>query len=227
MIDEALKFKNKAHFGSEDLKEILTLLRRPDGCPWDREQTHQSVRRGIIEEAYEAAEAIDRKDPAMMSEEFGDLLMQVYFHAVIGEEQGEFTLQDLYDRVCKKLIFRHPHIFADAPDAYSSTEEGWLAIKRAEKGQKTVHEELEGVAKTLPALTRGEKFAGRLYPKEEVAPLFEKLENGIETFKESPDQEQLGELLFLLCRIAKAKKIDPEEALWRKIEEIFGQNAQY
>ncbi|MBQ7095061.1 MAG: MazG family protein [Clostridia bacterium] len=217
MKNEALKFKNKEHYSSEDLYEILTLLRQPDGCPWDRVQTHQSVRRGIIEEAYEAAEAIDRDDAGMMSEEFGDLLMQVYFHAVIGEEEGSFTLQDIYDSVCKKLIFRHPHIFADAPDASGSSEEGWLAIKRLEKGQKNIAEELEGIAKTLPSLTRAEKFAGRLYPHESKEPLYEMLEKQIHRLKSTPDAEHLGAALFTLCRLAKVQKIDPEEALEREI----------
>lgn len=217
MKNEALKFKNKEHYSSEDLHEILTLLRQPDGCPWDRVQTHQSVRRGIIEEAYEAAEAIDRNDAAMMSEEFGDLLMQVYFHGVIGEEEGSFTLQDIYDRVCKKLIFRHPHIFADAPDASGSSEDGWLAIKRLEKGQKSTADELEGIAKTLPALTRAEKFAGRLYPHESAEPLCELLKEQIHCLKSAPDAEHIGAALFTLCRLAKSQKIDPEEALEREI----------
>lgn len=224
MKNEALKLKNKVHYSSEDLHEILTLLRRPDGCPWDRAQTHQSVRRGIIEEAYEAAEAIDRNDASMMSEEFGDLLMQVYFHAVIGEEEGQFSLQDVYDRVCKKLIFRHPHIFSDAPDASASEEDGWLAIKRQEKGQKSIAEELDGIAKTLPALTRAEKFAGRLYPHEPTIPLYELLEEQVENLKNNQDADSLGELLFTLCRIAKSQKIDPEEALQRKTSKKMPKN---
>ena len=112
----------KEHYAEEDLRELIALLRAPGGCPWDQAQTHQSVRRGVIEEAYEVAEAIDRDQPEMLVEELGDLLMQVYFHAQIGLEEGRFTLQDVYDRICKKLIFRHPHIFAGAPDASGSTE---------------------------------------------------------------------------------------------------------
>ena len=113
------QFKNQEHYSHQDLVELVELLRRE--CPWDREQTHHSIRRGIIEEAYEVAEGIDREDAAMMAEELGDLLLQVLFHISLGEEQKTFTARDVYDRICKKLIFRHPHVFADAPDATSST----------------------------------------------------------------------------------------------------------
>lgn len=205
------QFKNQTHYSHEDLKELVELLRLE--CPWDREQTHHSIRRGIIEEAYEVAEGIDREDPAMMAEELGDLLLQVLFHISLGEEQGTFTAEEVYDRICKKLIFRHPHIFADAPDASSSTEDGWAAIKRLEKGQKTLAEELNGIAATLPALTRAEKIAGKLYPKEE--PTLELLQKEAAAFAEKPDQERLGKLLFAAARAAKATKIDPEEALHR------------
>lgn len=222
----AEKFINKEHFTGEDLREILALLRAPDGCPWDRVQTHQSIRRGIIEEAYEIAEAIDREDPSMMKEELGDMLMQIYFHAALGEEEGTFTLQDVYDRVCKKLIFRHPHIFADAPDDSGSSEEGWLAIKRLEKGQKSLYEEMEGVAKTLPSLTRAEKLAGKLAPHEDAAPLFPLLEKQVQDLKKEPSADQLGELLFTLCRIAKARKIDPELALFQKNDQKIMENKE-
>lgn len=205
------QFKNQQRYTHEDLKALVELLRRE--CPWDREQNHHSIRRGVIEEAYEVAEAIDREDPVMMAEELGDLLLQVLFHISIGEEQGTFTAEDVYDRICKKLIFRHPHIFADAPDADSSTEDGWAAIKRLEKGQRTLSEELDGIAKTLPALTRAEKIAGKLYSKEQ--PDFDLLRRRVEDLAEKPDPQSLGKLLFATARAAKAAKIDPEEALHR------------
>ena len=124
-------FKNQEHYSYEDVLALIELLRSPDGCPWDHAQTHASVRRGVIEEAYEVAEAIDRADPAMMTEELGDLLMQVIFHASIGAQAKEFTLQDIYDRLCKKLIFRHPHLFD--PDC------GFPALTRAEKIAGRIH----------------------------------------------------------------------------------------
>ncbi|MBQ8894485.1 MAG: nucleotide pyrophosphohydrolase [Clostridia bacterium] len=215
-------FKNQEHYTHADLVELVELLRSPEGCPWDRTQTHASIRRGVIEEAYEVAEAIDRAAPAMMIEELGDLLMQVLFHISIGEEQGTFSGEEVYDRICKKLIFRHPHIFSDAADASSSTEDGWAAIKRQEKGQVTLHEELEGIAKTLPALTRAEKIAGKLYPKE--PPALQALLADAEALTQAPNAEKLGQLLFTAARLAKALKIDPEEALHRINQALIDTN---
>lgn len=214
-------FKNQEHYSHADLVELVELLRSPEGCPWDRVQTHQTVRRGVIEEAYEVAEAIDREDPAMMTEELGDLLMQVLFHISIGEEQGTFSGQQVYDRICQKLIFRHPHIFSDAPDASGSTEEGWAALKRLEKGQKTLAEELDGIAKTLPALTRAEKIAGKTYGKEQPEALGSALTRAAQALADVPTDENLGELLFIAARLAKAAKLDPEQALNRKNQKVI------
>ena len=214
------QFKNQEHYSHQDLVELVELLRRE--CPWDREQTHHSIRRGIIEEAYEVAEGIDREDAAMMAEELGDLLLQVLFHISLGEEQKTFTARDVYDRICKKLIFRHPHVFADAPDATSSTEDGWAAIKRLEKGQKTLGDELNGIARTLPALTRAEKIAGKLYRAEQ--PSFDLLLAQTKAFTENPDAEHMGRLLFEVARAAKSTKIDPEEALHRINQDVINKN---
>lgn len=208
------EFKAKQHYTHQDLVDLVCLLRSPEGCPWDRVQTHQSIRRGMLEEAYEVAEAIDRNDPAMMTEELGDLLMQVLFHIDIGEKHGTFTAEDVYDRICKKLIFRHPHIFDNAPNADSSTEDGWAAIKRQEKGQKTLCEELDGIAKTLPALTRAEKIAGKCHRGEAPAP--SAVEEAARAFALQQDAAALGQLLFAAARQAKALGIDPEEALQRE-----------
>lgn len=211
-------FKNKEHYNHEDLRELTELLRRE--CPWDKAQTHQSIRRGIIEEAYEVAEAIDRQDAGMMAEELGDLLLQILFHISLGEDAGTFNREAVYDRICKKLIFRHPHIFGDAEDAASSTEEGWAAIKRLEKGQKTLSEELDGIAKTLPALTRAEKIAGKVYREDTPEAVWRMLQEAV-SGSAIPDQEGLGELLFLLARLAKSKKNDPEEVLHRKNQDTL------
>ncbi len=205
-------FKNQEHYSYEDVLALIALLRSPSGCPWDRVQTHASVRRGVIEEAYEVAEAIDRKDSAMMTEELGDLLMQVLFHASIAEVESEFTLQDIYDRLCKKLIFRHPHLFN--PDCgFAPGEEEWQALKRQEKGQTSLREELDGIAKTFPALTRAEKIAGRVYGKEPDAALDALLTEQFHSFLKYKDEAHLGALLFTLARVAKTVKIDPEAAL--------------
>lgn len=205
-------FKNQAHYSYEDVLALIELLRSPEGCPWDHAQTHASIRRGVIEEAYEVAEAIDRTDPAMMTEELGDLLMQIIFHASIGRQAGEFTLQDVYDRLCKKLIFRHPHLF-DPNHSFAPGEDEWLALKRQEKGQKSLREEIEGIAKTFPALTRAEKIAGRIHRNEPAAETDKRLELQLQAYLQDKNSDTLGALLFTLAQSAKQEKIDPEAAL--------------
>ena len=106
-------FIRKAHYSYDDLCQVVSILRSDNGCPWDRVQTHASIRRNLLEEAYEACEGIDLDDPKLMQEEFGDVLLQVVFHTDIEKDRGRFTMEDVIDTVCKKLIFRHPHVFAD------------------------------------------------------------------------------------------------------------------
>ena len=127
-----VNFKPKDSYSFEDLVEIMRLLRSENGCPWDREQTHESIRRNFIEEAYEAVEAIDKKDDANLCEELGDVLLQVVFHARIAEEDSRFDIGDVADGICKKLVLRHPHIFGDV-SANTSEEvlRNWDEIKKA------------------------------------------------------------------------------------------------
>ena len=128
----------KKSYDCRDLAEIVRILRHPGGCPWDQEQTHQSIRRNFLEEAYEAAEAIDQGDTDGLKEELGDVLLQVYFHTSIEEDAGRFTLDDVADGVCKKLIYRHPHVFGD--EEYGSLEQNkkrWEEIKKAEREAKS------------------------------------------------------------------------------------------
>ena len=123
-----VNFQRKQRYGWEDLLTIMHLLRAPEGCPWDREQTHQSIRRNFLEETYEALDAIDRNDIPGMCEELGDVLLQVVFHSVMEEEQGRFTADDVVDGVAQKLVFRHPHVFGAAEAADSAQAlEGWEA----------------------------------------------------------------------------------------------------
>ena len=153
-------FKEKARYDYDDLLEIIRVLRSPEGCPWDQVQTHQSIRRGLLEEAYEAAEGIDRDDADLLREELGDVLMQVVFHADIERQRGRFTMEDVVDGVVKKLIFRHPHVFGGAEpekDAQSVLV-SWDAIKRREKHQRTTTQAMDSVARSLPALWRAEKL---------------------------------------------------------------------
>ena len=150
-----VSFKIAKRYKMGDLLEIMELLRSPEGCPWDRAQTHQSIRSNMLEEAYEAADAIDRMDLDNLKEELGDVLLQVVFHASMAQEAGRFTFDDVVDGVCQKLVYRHPHVFgtADAKDPEGALS-AWDAQKRQEKGQRTIADSLEGVARALPALTR-------------------------------------------------------------------------
>ena len=207
----------------EDLRKIIALLRSEQGCPWDREQTHESIRRNFLEEAYEACEAIDSGDPKLLCEELGDVLTQVMFHAQIEEEQGRFDLDDVADVTCKKLIFRHPHIFGDVR-ATDSAEvmEHWDELKRREKRHETVAETMEGVAKSLPATWRAEKVQQKAakvgFDWPDAMGAMDKLEEELGELKEAMrggigQKEEVGDLLFSVINVARLLGIDPEEAL--------------
>lgn len=219
MID----FKQKDFYTVSDLREIVRLLRAPGGCPWDREQTHESIRRNFIEEAYEVAEAIDEGNPEHLQEELGDVLLQVMFHSCIEEELGRFTLDEVADMVSKKLIFRHPHVFGDVQvEGTGEVLTNWEELKRKEKGQETHADALDAVARSLPALWRAEKLqkkaqkAGFDWP--EIQGAMDKLREEIEELAEalrekSNPQEELGDLLFAAVNVARFLPADPEETL--------------
>ena len=201
MID----FYSKPRYDFEDLCQLVRVLRAPDGCPWDSVQTHESIRRNFLEEVYEACEAIDQKDPAHLQEELGDVLLHVVFHAGIEADAGNFTIDDVCDAVVKKMISRHPALFGG--------EQGldWDEIKRREKGQTSPAEELDGVARSLPALWRAEK----LQKKAEKAQLPVELpEISANALDEQPDKAQaVGKLLFAVVGSARKYGVDPEMAL--------------
>ena len=157
-----IQFPEKPVYDMSDLVALLRILRAPGGCPWDQAQTHLSNRRNFLEEAYEAAEAFDRDDPAMMCEELGDMLMQVLFNIHIEEDAGRFTTDDVTDHVVRKLIYRHPHVFSNV--RVENTDEvlaNWEQLKRQEKGQKSTADALDAVARSLPALWRADKLLKR------------------------------------------------------------------
>ena len=225
-------FQYKDSYGVKDLEEIVRILRAPGGCPWDAEQTHQSIRRNFLEEAYEAVEAIDEDSPEHLEEELGDVLLQVVMHARMEQEAGRFDLDGVADGICKKLIYRHPHVFGDV--AVSGTGEvlsNWEALKRKEKGQATNTDALEAVARALPALWRAEKVqkkarkAGFDWP--DVSGALDKLTEELSELKEAVATggnvaEELGDLLFSAVNAARFLKVDPEDALNGATDKFIG-----
>lgn len=218
-----MEFTQKKSYGFQDLVEIVALLRSENGCPWDKEQDHKSIRRNFIEETYEAVEAIDNDDIELLREELGDVLLQVVFHAQMERERGSFQIEDVADGICKKLIYRHPHVFKDTKaDSSDEVLRNWDALKKVEKGQKTVTESMESVSRALPSLIRAEKIQDKAAKvgfdwddifgaMEKVKEEFTELENAIEG-KGIPDEE-IGDLLFAVVNVARYLKKDAEKCL--------------
>ena len=219
----------KEHYSYEDMLEIMRLLRAPGGCPWDAEQTHESIRRNFLEETCEAVEAIDNHDMPALREELGDVLMQVIFHAQMEAEVGGFTMRDVIDGLCRKLVYRHPHVFSDVKVANSDEVlTNWEALKRQEKAQRSTADAIDAVAKTLPALWRAEKMeskaakAGFAWPEgsdgalrkleEEVGELRAAVESGSVDGRHGV-REEVGDVLFMAAQVAQSHGVDPEAAL--------------
>ena len=230
-------FQCKCRYSWEDFLNIMRLLRQPGGCPWDAQQTHQSIRRNFLEETYEVLDALDRDDPHAMCEELGDVLMQVVFHAIIEEEQGRFTMADVVDGVAQKLVYRHPHVFGGTMQADTSEEvlANWEVLKRREKGQRSTADAIESVPHTLPALWRAEKVQSKTAKagfewdstlsalsklEEEVRELREALESGRGIDDPHGVREEVGDTLFMAVKIAQMSGIDPEDALHRSCDKF-------
>ena len=210
----------REHYTAEDLVEIIRILRDGEnGCPWDKAQTHASIRKNFLEETCEALEAIDADDPVMMQEELGDVLMQVVFHTVIEEERGRFDMEKVCREVCEKLVFRHPNIFASSA-AENAGINSWDALKNKEKGRTTLADELATVPATLPALMRAQKLqkraAGHGLGQQDVAAAQHRLEAAVQDFATADaaaKQEAAGRLLFAAVNAARLAGVDAEEAL--------------
>lgn len=203
---------NKSTYDFDDMRLIMEILRSDNGCPWDKEQTHKSIRNNFIEEVYEAVEAIDTDDVPLLREELGDVLQQVVFHSRISEEAGEFDIDDVINEVCCKLIERHPHIFGDVK--VENTDEvlvNWDNIKQNKKGRETVREKLEGVSKALPALMRAAKLA----KKADFIPI---------NVEVAPNEKAIGEALFNIVAYAQLHNIDAEQALCFVCEDFIEKN---
>lgn len=218
-------FQFKDAYKIEDLRRMMELLRSKDGCPWDREQDHHSIRSNLLEEAYEAVDAIDRGNDTDLCEELGDVLLQVVFHSRIAEEEGQFSLDEVADGICKKLILRHPHVFGELTvDNSAEVLDNWDRIKRAEKHQKTALSTLDSVPKAFPALMRaqkvGKRAAGAGFDWDTADGAFAKiveetdeLRAAIASGEREDMTEELGDLLFSIVNVARFLKIDAEEAL--------------
>lgn len=219
--------------GFEKLREIIKTLRSENGCPWDREQTHNSLKPCILEEAAEVAASIriyeKTNDDSNMKEELGDVLLQVMMHSRIAEEEGRFSVDDIIDGICEKMIRRHPHVFGDLELSNSGQVlETWEEIKQKEKqNQPFAKSPLKEIPIELPSLTRAckvQKKADKLYDTSKSA------KDSIEAVKEALNQldsddnnyyNEIGEILFNCANIARLYKVDPEQALTDKIEDLI------
>ena len=217
----------KESYNVYDLAEIVKILRSPEGCPWDKVQTHQTIRKDMLEEVYEVMEAIDCDAPAMLREELGDVLLQVLFHCDIEADRGNFDLDAAADEVCKKLIIRHPHVFGDVQaDTVDKVLTNWDAIKKDEKHQKNYTETLASVPKVFPALMRAQKLTKRaaragvdLGSADEVIGLIREKLDALQTGRSSPNE--LGSLLLLCTALARLSDVDAEELLGYECDEFI------
>lgn len=226
-----VNFELKSHYGYEDLLRVIHILRSPGGCPWDQEQTHESIRREFLEETYEALEAIDRDDPVLMQEELGDVLMQVVFHADIEADAGRFNMDDVCDGIVKKMIYRHPHVFGTVEaDTTEQVLVNWEALKRKEKGQATNAQALDSVARTLPQLWRAEKVQKKAakagFDWADIYGALDKLDEETAELRQAVAEqsnvsEELGDVLFAAVKVGRFAGIDPEAALYETCEKFI------
>lgn len=231
------QFELKKRYTLADVVEIVRILRDPaDGCPWDREQTHESIRQNFIEEAYEAAEAIDRADSNLLREELGDVLLQVALHAEIERQSGGFDMDDVADELCQKLVLRHPHIFGTI-NARTSDKvlNNWEAIKREEKHQRSGLDAINDVPRVLPALMRSQKVQKRAayvgFDYDNTGQALDDLESELSELKTAVAdgtniEEELGDVLFAAVNVARFARLDAEQALERACDKFVARFAQ-
>ena len=223
-----LDFLCKESYDLRDFVALVSYLRSPNGCPWDQVQTHESIRRNFLEETYEACEAIDAGDLVHMREELGDVLMQVLFHTDIEREAGHFDIDDVADAACKKLVYRHPHVFRrDEPDAPD-----WDTMKQRERAQTTTAEAMDSVARSLPALWRCDKIQAKAaktgFEWPDIHAALDKVDEETRELRAavaSGDTEaigdELGDLFFAAVKVARFAGIDPEQAAHAACEKFI------
>jgi len=209
----------------ERLIDIMEVLRSKEGCPWDREQTHESLKRYLIEETYEYLEAVDLKDKRHMCEELGDVLLQVVFHAQIASENGDFNIEDVINGICEKMIHRHPHVFGDvSAETSSEVLKNWEEIKKKEKGNIDQASVLQDVPINLPALMRSYKVQQKAaqvgFDWDDTSYVFAKIREEIDEleaeYKKSDKvgmEDELGDVLFSVVNLSRFLKVHPELSL--------------
>ena len=223
MLTKESFYKEKYDF--DDLLKIMEILRQPGGCPWDAEQNHKSIRKDLLEEAYEVADAIDNDDDIALCEELGDLLLQVAFHTQIAVEDKSFTIDDVTDGVCRKLILRHPHVFGEVKVKDSEEVlDNWDAIKKKEKNMQSYTETLQSVPKAFPALMRAAKVQKRAakagFDWDDVSEAFckipeetKELENAVKIGNANDINEEFGDLMFACVNVSRFLHLDAEFSL--------------
>ena len=214
MSKETLLKKDSYNFN--DLLEIMEILRAPGGCPWDAEQTHRSIRKSLIEETYEVIEGIDSDDADIMNEELGDLLLQIVFHASIAKSAGRFDIDSICDGICKKLIYRHPHVFSDVVANTSDVVlKNWEELKKKEKGQKSKKEVLDGVSSALPSLMRAQKLIKKSEIENDRAQIIKSI-RALTDSLESGNDGAISDIIFECARMANTYGRDLEQDIYVK-----------
>lgn len=228
MREEFAKYYEEGKTAEEAIKrlsDIIALLRSEEGCPWDKAQTHKSIRSCLVEEAYEAADAIDNEDYDNLEDELGDVLLQVVFHANLGSETQNFDLRSIANRECDKMIRRHPHVFLNKnSESIDKVLEKWENVKRKERGTSTHTDSMLNVPKALPALIRSYKIQKKAaevgFDWEDVSDAFSKVKEEtaelLEIYQgddETSIMEEVGDLLFAVVNVARFLGVNPEEAL--------------
>jgi tetrapyrrole methylase family protein/MazG family protein len=207
----------------ESFAEIIAHLRAPDGCPWDKEQDHQTLRKHLLEESYETLSAMDEDNPDAMREEFGDLLLQIVLNSQIGSEYEEFTMTQVIKHIYDKIIRRHPHVFGDVQvDGTANVLSNWEKLKEQERGKKKEEKGiLDGLPSALPALTQAQEYQDRAarvgFDWPEIEGVLDKIREEIEEVKQAQNidevTDELGDLFFVLVNLARWRKVDAESAL--------------
>ncbi len=227
-IKELLK---KEKYDFDDLVAVVEVLRSEVGCPWDREQDHKSIRKDLIEETYEVIEAIDTENPELLREELGDVMLQVVFHARIEEESNSFSIDDVSNDICKKLIHRHPHVFGEViANTTDKVLSNWEKIKSEEKERRTVTDKLRAIPPMLPALMRAEKVGKKAscFDFENTDQVLEKIKEELFELQEAITvgnsesvQEELGDLLLTVTSLARKLGVDSETSLNRATDKFI------